>query len=69
MRATSVRILILIALILSILSVLPTAAAHGSVSNGVPGWVLLFASVLGLWGVIGGSVIFFDRLLHTVFGI
>lgn len=67
---TQIRIPIFIATALCVLSLIPTVAAHGSsASSSIPGWILLLGSVLGLWTVIGSSVLLFDRLLRDVFGI
>jgi hypothetical protein len=52
---------------LAALLAMPTARAHGG-GVGVPGWAVLIASVLGLWCVIGGSVVVADRLLRRVLG-
>lgn len=46
----------------------PAAAHGGSVTGGVPGWVVLFGSVLGLLVGISGGVVVADRLLQSVLG-
>lgn len=62
-----------LSLSLSVLVVATPAAAHGGdVTAGVPvplpGWVVLFCGVLGLWAAIAGGVLAADRLLSPLLG-
>lgn len=56
-----------VATVLCVLSVMPKAAAHsGDTASGIPGWVLLFSSVIGIWIIIGIGVVVSDQILQHI---